>query len=77
MRFEKTDEPFYIVLCRTDCVKHQNISQVYSFLSLVLVYHVSGLKLSIYTWNTQIKYSDMNCITLADDRSSGVLFVIV
>lgn len=76
MRVGKKDEPFPSVLCRAACVKHQNIFQVYSFLSLVLVYHVSGLKLGFYTWNIHLKYNDVNCITLADDRSSGGLFVI-
>jgi hypothetical protein len=116
MRVEKKDEPFPIVLCRTACVKHQNFFQIYSFLSLMLVYHVLGLKLGIYAWNMQLKYrmghekvahlpycthpcyctnfciyamlrtratyslpilyNDVNCITMAYDRSSGGLFVI-
>jgi hypothetical protein len=76
MRVEKTDEPFPIVPCSTACAKHQNTFQVYSFLSLVLLYHVSHLKLGIYAWNVQLKDNDVTCITLADDRSSGGLFVI-
>jgi len=76
MLVEKKDEPFPFVLCRTACVKHRYIFQVYSFLSLVLVYHVSGLKLDIDTWNIQLKYNDVKCITLADYRSSSGIFVI-